>query len=91
MANMVNNLGTTEQTLPVTIGNTIEFGTEPSTDTIGIISGELGLGFELFDTVGTFAVCTLVKADEENNPVYVFTTKSISSEPYIQGLLAGNY
>lgn len=91
MANMVNNLGTTEQELPTVIGNTIEFGTEPSVSTIGIISGELGVGFILFDTAGTFSICTSIRTDEENNPIYVFTTKSLSSESYIKQLLSNSY
>lgn len=90
MANMVNNIGTTEQTLPVTIGSTINF-TYSNVDTIGILSGELGLGFELFDSSGTFAICTSIEADEYNNLIYTFTTKSLSSETYIQNVLLESY
>lgn len=52
---MVNNVGVTEKTLNTTIG------TETSdilNEDITIISGELGLGFLLFDSAGTIGVIT---------------------------------
>lgn len=91
MTNTVNNIGITEHTLPIEIGETTTFGGEIEIASIGITSGELGIGFILFDTNGTFAICTSVSADDNNNVLYTFTTKSLSSEKYIQNTLSKNY
>lgn len=52
---MVNHVGKTTQTLSTNLGETTPF---ISTDTIVVISGEVGLGFLLFDVNGTLGVVT---------------------------------
>ena len=51
---MVNNVGKTTKILNTQLGATTDFLTE----TIQIITGELGLGFLLFDPKGTLGVIT---------------------------------
>ena len=91
MANMVNNIGTTSTVLPIIIGEIKEFATSESIATIAISSGELGLGFLLFDSDGTMSVCTKITADEEGNPSYTFTTSSISADAVIKNALSESY
>lgn len=50
---MVNHVGKTTQTLSTNLGETVEF---ISANDITIISGEIGLGFLLFDSTGTLGV-----------------------------------
>ena len=50
---MVNHVGKTTQTLSTNLGETVTFY---GTDTITVISGEVGLGFLVFDSVGTLGV-----------------------------------
>ena len=68
---MVNNVGTTNQTLTATLGATNSFTSDSS---ITIISGELGKGFLLFDAAGTLGVISTYTS--ENN--FVVTTYALS-------------
>ena len=68
---MVNNIGYTEKTLVTTIGLTT---TDILSEDITIISGEIGLGFLLFDLSGTIAVITAY----ENSNSFTLTTYATS-------------
>lgn len=75
---MVNNIGYTTKTLSKVIGEINIFSTVEDLNSIGTISGNLGLGYIIFDADGTMAVCTNVRIEE--NPIYEFKTSSISGE-----------
>lgn len=88
---MVNNTGTTTSKLPRTIGRAIEFNELSGLSSVTIISGELGLGFLLFDEDGTVSVCTETMADEQGNLSYEFTTTTLDTEIDIQDALSQSY
>lgn len=77
---MVNNIGYTTTKLTQTIGDMTTFGTTDTIATIGTISGNLGIGYILFDDLGTIAVCTSVDNTSFDNPIYSFKTSSVSGE-----------
>ena len=68
---MVNHVGKTTQTLSTNLGETTTF---IGTDTIVVVSGEIGLGFLLFDANGTLGVVTEF-TDTTN---FVVTTHALS-------------
>lgn len=76
---MVNNVGFSSETLfRKVISSTITLSTEQELDQISIVSGNLGLGFILFDAAGTMAVCT--DFNTGNTPRYTFTVASLSGK-----------
>ena len=78
---MVNNIGKTTKTLNTSLGGITNF---TPTDNMTIISGELGLGFLIFDSDGTLGVITGFVSDEDN---FVVTTHALSINiPYILSL-----
>lgn len=68
---MVNNVGKTEQALSTQLGGATQF---TNSEDITILTGELGKGFLLFDSVGTLGVVTDY-TDETN---FTITTHALS-------------
>lgn len=87
---MKNNSGTTSEVLTKTLGATQDFDKD-NVDTITLISGELGLGFILFDKDGTMAICSELDEDDEGNPIYRFVISALSAETLINLLLGQSY
>ena len=79
---MVNNVGTTIQTLSTELGRTTSFTTS---DDIRVIAGVIGLGFLVFDSVGTLGVIT--EYTDENN--FIVTTHALSID--INSILSLEY
>lgn len=88
---MNNNIGTTSYTLPRIIGNIMNFDDPLELASISVISGELSLGFLLFDNDGTMGVCTKITYDSENNPTYEFRTSTLNAEIDVQNILSQSY
>ena len=88
---MANNIGTTSTTLPRTIGTTMDFDTNQELTSITAISGEVDIGFMLFDNDGTMAICTGFTRDQENNPIYTFRTSTLNTEIDVQAILSQRY
>lgn len=68
---MVNNVGITNQTLNIQLGGTTSFATS---DDITIITGTIGQGFLVFDSVGTLGVITTYTSETD----FVVTTHALS-------------
>lgn len=79
---MVNNVGTTTDTLSVELGRTTEFHTS---DNITVIAGIIGKGFLLFDLSGTLGVITEY-TDDTN---FIVTTYALSMD--IESILNLSY
>jgi len=79
---MVNNVGTTTQTLNIKLGETTSFTTS---DDITIITGSIGKGFLIFDPSGTLGVITDY-VDETN---FTVTTHALSID--INAILSLEY
>lgn len=88
---MDNNIGTTNQTLPRVIGETMDFDTPLELSSITILSGELSLGFLLFDDNGTMAVCSKIIVGDTGDPTYTFKTSTKDTEIDIHNILLGSY
>lgn len=85
---MSNNIGIISTTLSRTIGEALTI-TDASVFTT--ITGELDLGFIVYDDYGTIGVCTGFERDNEGNPTYIITTMSLNTEIDIQSILSANY
>ena len=59
---MVNNIGKTTQTLSTNLGETTSF---TSQDSITILTGELGIGFLMFDSAGTLGVISTFNSEND--------------------------
>lgn len=68
---MVNNVGTTTQTLSKELGRTTQFTTS---DDITVITGTVGQGFLIFDPAGTLGVITTYTSETD----FVVTTHALS-------------
>ena len=68
---MVNNIGTTNQTLNTNLGGTV---TTLTSSSVTLITGELGKGCLIFDSAGTLGVITGFIS--ENN--FTVTTYALS-------------
>ena len=68
---MVNHVGKATQALSTNLGETVEF---ISASGITIISGEIGLGFLLFDSTGTLGVVSRFVSTEN----FSVTTHALS-------------
>ena len=68
---MVNNIGSTSQTLTATLGATNSFS---SSSSITLLAGELGRGCLLFDSAGTLGVVSAY-TDATN---FIVTTYALS-------------
>lgn len=79
---MVNNVGTTIDTLSIELGRTTEFHTS---DNITVIAGTIGKGFLLFDLSGTLGVITEY-TDDTN---FIVTTYALSMD--IESILNLSY
>lgn len=79
---MVNNVGTTTDTLSIELGRTTEFSTS---DNITVIAGTIGKGFLLFDLAGTLGVITEY-TDDTN---FIVTTYALSMD--IESILNLSY
>ena len=79
---MVNNVGTTIDTLSIELGRTTEFYTS---DNITVIAGTIGKGFLLFDLSGTLGVITEY-TDDTN---FIVTTYALSMD--IESILNLSY
>ena len=79
---MVNNVGTTTETLSIELGRTTEFHTS---DSITVIAGTIGKGFLLFDLAGTLGVIT----EYTDNTNFIVTTYALSID--IENILSLNY
>ena len=87
MSNNIGLIGASTK-LPRTIGDTLAVS---DTQLITSITGELDLGFILFDSDGTMGVCTTFSRDDQNNPVYTFRTVSLNTEIDITSILSQSY
>ena len=79
---MVNNVGTTTETLSIELGRTTEFNTS---DNITVIAGTIGKGFLLFDSAGTLGVVSEY-TDETN---FIVSTYALSID--IENILSLDY
>lgn len=79
---MVNNVGKTTQTLSTNLGEPTSF---TSTETITLLTGEIGKGLLLFDPIGTLGVISDY-TDETN---FTVTTYALSID--IQTILSLSY
>ena len=79
---MVNNVGTTTQTLIARLGETNSFNTS---DDITIITGTIGAGFLVFDPAGTLGVITTYTSETD----FVVTTHALSID--INSILNSSY
>lgn len=86
---MKNNIGITSEVLPKTLGETQAFNI--NLNNITVTSGELGLGFILFDTDGTMGVCSQIVTDSDGNPTYTFVISALSAQTIIRALLDQSY
>lgn len=85
---MANNIGTISTTLPRIIGNTI---TVTNASLITAVSGFVDVGFIVFDNDGTMGVCTSFTRDAQDNPTFIFQTRSLNTEIDIQNILSQSY
>ena len=88
---MSNNIVITTETLPRTIGQTVEFDTTGEWNSITMISGQLDLGAIIFDEDGTTGVCSEFTRDENNNPIYTVRTTTLNTQIDIQAILGKSY
>lgn len=88
---MSNNIGITTETLPRTIGQTVEFDTTGEWNSITMISGQLDLGAIIFDEDGTMGVCSKFIRDENNNPIYTVRTTTLNTQIDVQAILGKSY
>lgn len=68
---MVNNVGTTTQTLSAKLGEENSFTTS---DDITVITGSIGKGFLVFDPVGTLGVISTYTSETD----FIVTTYALS-------------
>lgn len=88
---MSNNIGITTETLPRTIGQTVEFDTTGEWNSITMISGQLDLGAIIFDEDGTMGVCSKFTRDENNNPIHTVRTTTLNTQIDVQAILGKSY
>ena len=79
---MVNNVGTTTETLSVELGRTTQFTTS---DDITVITGTIGKGFLVFDSAGTLGVITTYTSETD----FIVTTHALSID--INAILSLEY
>ena len=79
---MVNNVGTTTQTLSIELGRTTQFTTS---DDITVIAGTIGKGFLVFDSAGTLGVITTYTSETN----FIVTTHALSID--INAILSLEY
>ena len=79
---MVNNVGKTTQVLSTQIGGQVVFS---SIENVIVISGELGLGFLLFDSAGTLGVITSYTSNTD------FTVRTYALSIDISTILSLSY
>lgn len=79
---MVNNVGTTTQTLSIELGRTTQFTTS---DNITVIAGTIGKGFLVFDSAGTLGVITTYTSETN----FIVTTHALSID--INAILSLEY
>ena len=79
---MVNNVGTTIQTLSTELGRTTQFTTS---DDITVIAGTIGKGFLVFDSAGTLGVITTYTSETN----FIVTTHALSID--INAILSLEY
>lgn len=79
---MVNNVGTTTQTLSIELGRTTQFTTS---DNITVIAGTIGKGFLVFDSAGTLGVITTYTSETD----FIVTTHALSID--INAILSLEY
>lgn len=77
---MVNNIGRTTEILSTKLGTTTSF---TSSEHIKIITGEIGMGLLLFDSIGTLGV---ISAYTDNNNFIVTTYATSLDIPKILGM-----
>lgn len=88
---MANNVGITTESLPRTIGQTMDFDTTGEWNSITMISGQLDLGAIIFDENGTMGVCSNFTRDENNNPIYTIRTMTLDTQIDVQAILGKSY
>lgn len=88
---MANNVGITTESLPRTIGQTMDFDTTGEWNSITMISGQLDLGAIIFDGNGTMGVCSNFTRDENNNPIYTIRTMTLDTQIDVQAILGKSY
>lgn len=88
---MVNNIGTTTETLSRTIGNTISVTDPLNTNKISMITGQLDIGVILTDSNGTIGIVISYTTDANNKLVYTIRTTSINTEIDVQEILSESY
>lgn len=88
---MSNNIGITTESLPRTIGQTMDFDTTGEWSSITMFSGQLDLGAIIFDENGTMGVCSSFTRDENNNPIYTIRTMTLDTQIDVQTILGKNY
>lgn len=85
---MSNNIGVISTLLPRVIGGTLNI-TDPSV--LNAVSGEVDVGFIVFDNNGTMGVCTAFTRDDSGLPTYTFRTASLNTEIDVQNILSQEY
>lgn len=79
---MVNNIGKTTQILSTNLGEETSF---TSQDLVTILTGELGVGFLMFDSAGTLGVISTFNSEND----FIVTTYALSID--ISTILSLNY
>ena len=79
---MVNNIGKTNKTLSTNLGEKTSFTNK---EDVTLITGEIGLGLLIFDSVGTLGAIS--EFTDENN--FIVTTYALSID--ISTILSLNY
>lgn len=88
---MSNNIGITTESLPRTIGQTMDFDTTGEWSSITMFAGQLDLGAIIFDENGTMGVCSDFTRDENNNPIYTIRTMTLDTQIDVQTILGKSY
>ena len=85
---MSNNIGWITRKLSRTIGDEI---TITSPDEVNTISGELDVGYIVYDDDGTMGVCSEFTRDDSGNPTFKIKTTSLNTEIDIETILGKSY
>ena len=88
---MVNNIGSTTETLARVIGNTISVTDPLNLNKISMIAGQLDTGAIITDEDGTIGVVVSYTTDANNKLVYTIRTTSVNTEIDIQEILSESY
>lgn len=88
---MVNNIGTTTETLSRTIGDTISVTDPLNEGKISMITGQLDIGVIVTDSDGTIGIVISYSTNDNGKLVYTIRTASVNTEIDVQEILSQSY